>query len=265
MVLAYSSLSVAGVYFAATTALGVVAGLPCAISATLLPAYSALHKGPRREVLRDAIEGASRYTCYVAAPLAFGLLATARPALALFAGESYAEGTQPLVILCLFFGLTLVSATLGNIPLAIGNTALSLKITAANVFVGVAFSLILVPYLQAIGAALAKGVAMLLGLSTTIVLLIREVDIAIDREAFSKSLFASISMAAVVQLAQLLFYDRFLLPIYVLMGGVTYLAALRWLHAIHISDTELIRTFLGPRFEFAIRPFERFLTPQMRQ
>jgi len=265
MLFAYTSLSTAGIYLTATTALGIIAGFPGAISTVLLPTYSGLHGSHGRKVLHDSVRSASRYTCYLATPLAFGLFATARAALTLFAGESYQEGTLSLMILCLFFGLTLISTNLGNIPLAIGNTVLSLKIVTANAFVGLVFASILIPYFQAHGAALAKGVAMLLGLYATIVFLRRELDIAIDQEALTKSLLAGVSMALVVLVVQVLFYNRFLLPIYVLIGGVTYLLALRWLHAIRNSDVELLKTFLGSRFEFATRPVERFLVRQTRQ
>jgi len=257
---AYSSLSAAGIYFTATTAFGVVATFPGAIATALLPAYSGLYGSRGREAMQDAMRSASRYVCLTATPLAFGMLATARPALTLFVGESYAEGSLPLMILSLFFGLTLVSTSLGGVPLAIGDTMLSLKLAVTNIVSGATLALLFLPGLQTPGVAMAKGTAMVITLLMTIVLIRKKIAVVIDCEALSKSLLASIPMVAIVQLSQILLYSRFLLPVYVLAGGITYLTALRCLHAVRSSDVELVRKFLGHRFESAIAHMERFVT-----
>jgi len=259
MLYSYTSLSIAGTYLAATTAFGVAANLPGAISTVLLPSYSTLYRNRGREALQDAMRGASRYACLAATPLVFGLLAAARPALTLFVGESYAEGSVPLMILCFFYGITLASISLGVVPVVLGRTMLSLKLAASNVVIGGVLALILMPSLQAVGAAVAKGSAMIGGFLLMVILVGREVKVSIDYEALTKSILASTVMAVVVLLAQLLFYSRFLLPLYVSLGGATYLAALRCLRAIRSSDMELVRKFVGRRLEFMIGPLEKFV------
>ena len=94
-----------GVYSAALTAYGVLIGISAAFNNALLPVYSNI--GGRR-VLRAA---GRRHrlvgdVTLVMVPLAFGLLATAKPALTFFVGEAYSGGAVPLMIFSLAFALT---------------------------------------------------------------------------------------------------------------------------------------------------------------
>jgi len=66
-------------------------------------------------------------------------------------------------------------------------------------------------------------------------------------------------MALIVILAQNLQYSKYLLPVYVLVGAATYLTMLRILYAIKPADIELIKQYLGPRFDFATSLLERCL------
>jgi len=56
-----------------------------------------------------------------------------------------------------------------------------------------------------------------------------------------------------------LYYSKFYLPIYVLIGGVIYLAMLRLTNAIKPEDVWLMKEYLGPRFSPLVELFERLL------
>jgi len=58
-------------------------------------------------------------------------------------------------------------------------------------------------------------------------------------------------MAGILVLVQKGFYSSFLLPAYVVLGLIVYLAALRLLKAVQEHDIELIRKYLGTRLGFA--------------
>ena len=58
-------------------------------------------------------------------------------------------------------------------------------------------------------------------------------------------------MAGILVLVQKGFYSSFLLPAYVVLGLIVYLAALRLLKAVREHDIELIRKYLGTRLGFA--------------
>ena len=70
----------------------------------------------------------------------------------------------------------------------------------------------------------------------------------LDSKAILKSLVASGFMALVMEALQLLYYSRFLLPVYLLVGLLAYLLALRTLKVMSKADIDLLRRILGPRF-----------------
>ena len=258
MLLAYSSLDIVGVYNASMTAFGVLASVPSAIATALFPTYSAIQGRGGKETLQSSIRVASRYVCLIAMPLSFGLAATAKPALTLFVGEAYAEGTTSLMVLCLFFALTLASTALTGLLIILEETKLSLKLTALNSAIGVGAAQILLPLSGTTGAAFTRGITMGTSLLTTLVALRGKINISFDREAFWKSLTASSVMAITIIAIQTYHYNKYHLPAYVLIGGAIYLAVLRLLHAIKPMDTQLLLEYLGPRFRFISRLLQRF-------
>jgi len=67
-------------------------------------------------------------------------------------------------------------------------------------------------------------------------------------------------MALAVYDIQALYYSKFYLPIYVLIGGAIYLAMLRVTNAIKPEDVRLMKEYLGPRFSWISRPLGKLLT-----
>jgi hypothetical protein len=47
---------------------------------------------------------------------------------------------------------------------------------------------------------------------------------------------------------QLLYYSRYLLPVYLAIGLAVYLLGMRTLRAVNVADMDLVRQMLGPRF-----------------
>ena len=90
-----------GVYNAALTAFAALVSISSAFTNALLPVYSDISGRGGLEGCRRATWLASRYASLVVVPLAFGLLATAKPALTLFVGKAYVGGAEPLIIFCL--------------------------------------------------------------------------------------------------------------------------------------------------------------------
>ena len=96
-------------------------------------------------------------------------------------------------------------------------------------------------------------------LITTIIALRNKIKLSFDREAFSKSLIASTVMALAVYDIQALYYSKFYLPIYVLVGGVIYVVMLRVINVIKPMDMQPMKEYLGPRLSLLIKPFEKLL------
>jgi O-antigen/teichoic acid export membrane protein len=255
-------LATLGIYTAAVTAFGVLTGIANAFSNTLFSGYSALQGEDRRETLERGVFLGSRYLALVITPLAFGLLATSRIALAAFVGQPYVAGTLPLMILTAVYALTLVGTALAPLFLARGETFAYSGISIISVAVSFAVAFVLVPVSGMIGAALARGLAMVLSLAVTIWLLRRKVTFKLDLSAVVKSITASGVMAFIVALVQIPLTKAILLPAYALLGAVVYLMMLRLLRAVKVEDMELARSFFGGRLEFASKLLAAILLPK---
>jgi hypothetical protein len=93
----------------------------------------------------------------------------------------------------------------------------------------------------------------------TLALVRRHIRLSFDLEALWKSFTASTAMAIIVWLTQYVFYDRLLLPAYIIVGTVTYLVGLRLLRALRTADFQLAVEFLGKRYEPLVNIVGRIL------
>jgi O-antigen/teichoic acid export membrane protein len=178
-------------------------------------------------------------------------LATAKVALTTFVGQAYVGGTDSLAILSLFFALTAFGSVLGTMLVALSETRMVMWITVASVLLAVASEYALLPLMGITGASLARGLVMVASLALTIIALRRKNAVSIDLTTLWKTLVAGGLMAGILVLVQMVFYSSFLLPAYVVLGLVVYLAALRLLKAVREHDVELIHKYLGTRLGFA--------------
>jgi len=254
LLVAYVSLAEVGVYNVAATAFAVMYAIPGAISTALFPQYSELQGRDGMRSLERAVRTASRYVCYIVVPLAVGLAATARPAISLFAGRAYEMGATPLAILSLFGAATCVGASLSDIFSITGRTKISALLTLIGVSISIFLGFLLLPSTGVFGAAILRGVALVLGLGLTLAVLgkMRLFAVVFDLEALWKSLVASLIMAIAVLGLELITYSKYLLPLYVITGGVVYLVMLRFLRAVRAHDIHLIKAFVGKRFEYLV-------------
>lgn len=242
------SLTALGVYGAAVTAFTAYNSLMGALFGVLLPVFSGVYgiKGP--EALEDSIRTASRYISLVAMPMAFALLACARPALTLLLGRAYAGGAIPLAVLAFGSIASVVGQSLGPVLIVLNETTLEAISTILPLPLSVAVAFILIPVLGILGASLARALSMLLNLLLTWYFVQRKITIKLDFQAILKSMVAGVGMALVMEALQLLYYSRLLLPVYLLVGLLVYLLAMRALKTVSTVDIDLLRRILGPRF-----------------
>lgn len=88
---------------------------------------------------------------------------------------------------------------------------------------------------------------MLLTLLLTCHFLSKTVAIEIDKRTFTKALVSSTVMAVVVSVTQQLYYSRYLLPAYVVMGMTVYVAEMKTLKVLNDRDVQLLTQTLGER------------------
>jgi len=118
-----------------------------------------------------------------------------------------------------------------------------------GVSISVLLGFLLVPLTGVRGAAVLRGFAMVLSLALMLIVLKRMklFAVAFDFEALWKSWAASSVMAVAVLGSQFFLYSKYLLPLYVLLGGVVYLVMLRFLRAVKAHDVRLIRALFSGR------------------
>jgi len=256
------SLTALGIYGATVTAFNAYFMLISLLSTVFLPVISGEHgvRGP--EVLGDSIRSASRYISIIAMPLAFVLLATARPALTLFVGTSYQTGAIPLAILALGSVASIVATPLTPTLIVLNETVSAALASIIPIPISVAVAIISIPILGISGASIARALSMLLSLMLTYYFLRRKIAVTLDSQAIGKTVVASVCMALVTQAVQFLYYSRYLLPAYLLIACLTYLLALRALKAVRPTDLELLRRMIGPRSNRICDLLSRLVIPK---
>ena len=259
IMLAFLTLSTLGIYDVVLRAFGVLNGITISISTALFAKYSELHGKGGIGAVERAIPAASRYVCLIAMPLAFGLSALGTPAITLFAGESYASGSQPLVILSLFFAVTCIQTALSGILLIIEKTRIVTGLTVVNIIVGLVSAIALMPSFGIVGASLARGLTMLSSLLLTVWIMRKKIHMSFDIEAFWKSLFSSVVMFVTLSGVGYFWSSTSFLPIYLVFGTLVYLVMLRILGAAREEDIALLKSYVGERFKFLVKPMEILL------
>ena len=242
------SLSALGVYGAAITGYSAYNGVIAAVNSVLLPVFSSVHGIDASEGLKSAAERASRYVSIVAIPLAFALVATARPVLTLLVGRGYEAGALPLAILALASTATIISLSLRPILIVLNETRLAALTSILPIPISVAVALISIPTLGIVGASIARGLSLLLGLLLTWYFVRRKISVKLDYETIIKSLLASGFMAVSIEALQLLYYNPYSLPVYLLVGAVVFILATRALRVLSAADMDLLHRILGSRF-----------------
>ena len=156
----FVSLAALGIYNASLTAFGVLGSVSGAVNSMLFPAYSSIRKDVGRN-MSEAAQLAVHYLTLIMTPLAFGLFATARPAITLFVGEPYTRGYIPLAIMTGTFACVAFGVALGPVLLALGDTTIIASINIASIAMSVPIAYLLLPHFGIVGAAIAPQSALL--------------------------------------------------------------------------------------------------------
>lgn len=258
-------LATLGVYNATLLAFNALGGISNAIGTTLFPAYSAIQHPKQRGGSSDAVRLASRYVYLIVVPLALGLLATAKPALTLFVGRAYVAGSGPLMILSGTLAITAIGIALSPMLLALAETRVASAITAGSVILSLATAILLVPPWGMLGASVARGFGMIITTTLTILFLRKKLRLNLDLVTILKIMVAGIIMAAIVMAVQIPLYSARLLPLYIVIGGVVYLTALRVLKAVKQEDMDLLGRYFGHELSFVSNILKWILLPTSKR
>ena len=102
-------------------------------------------------------------------------------------------------------------------------------------------------------------------LSTLLILafLRKRINLRLDIQAIAKSLVAGGVMALVLFLIQIPLYNKFFIPVYVVVGTSVYLVMLRLLKAIRSEDIDLMQRYFGARLAFIASLLVKILVPRV--
>jgi stage V sporulation protein B len=263
-----------GVYYIAVRAAMVPALLSTSLVTALFPQLSELYTKGGSESLRDAFHVSTRYTALIGFPMIIGLAVLAYPIMILFAGIEYAEATLPLIIICFAALSTTIGVAIGPILMTIERTKTASLLTIASILTNISVSYVTLTYLNLglAGPAGARTIASVISLGLGVYLLSTIFSLSFDKEALWKASAASIFMAAMILLTDVVrqfltpFPTQFLviqlrwLPLYVLIGAVAYFFALVALKAMQKRDIELFRDYLPARLKWIANWFNRLAT-----
>jgi len=168
-------------------------------------------------------------------------------------GRQYEGGAFPLGELAAFSVAAILAYPLSSVLIVLNETTLYSLTIILPLLAGIGIGFTALSSLGMVAMSTARGLAMMLNLVLTVILLRRKLPVALDTKAVGKSLVAGTAMAAVICLVQIVWYKPLLSPLYIFCGGVTYLMVLRILGAVSKEDIAFLSNVLGERFGWVVR------------
>ena len=240
-----SNPALVGIYSIVIKSIGILSIIWFPIMTTIFPVLSAQYGLQKPENISNVLKAASRYLAYAIFPACLGLASIAPTALTFFYGPNYTSGAAPLVILSI---ATIILSTyyLFSITLtAIGKTKNVLKINAISAVSSIMLLLVMVPPLEATGAALARLIVPGISLALAAGVLQKEIKVRLDKEAIWKSALASMAFVPFLAILERTISTKIsiiqVLTLEFLVAACTYLASLYLLKALNNQDFELLR------------------------
>jgi len=123
---------------------------------TIFPALSAHHGLKNPEDISNILKNTSQFLVYIIFPSCLGLAMIAPTALTFFYGSSYTKGAIPLAVLSITSIIIALYSLFTTALAAVGKTGQILKINIVSALSAILMLLALVPFFEAIGAALAR-------------------------------------------------------------------------------------------------------------
>ncbi len=259
-----ASLASVGVYnYALLIATGsmVVVG---PFSTILVSKGSKLFGQQNQEEIRAMTRGATTLIALVYLPIGLGVAALGPFLLRYLVGPGFVSASLPMVVLLVISGIFIPSTILNSIAASTRRTLAFAKAAALALIANVVLSVLLVPSLGMLGAAIGNS-SMIWVPFTVFYLELRGTGfLAFDRDSLTRIWLASASMAVVVGVPLwILNYSLPVVPV-VVGAGILYLAVmLRWLEAIS-NETAATLIRMLPWWLGRLRYVIYWLAPEYR-
>lgn len=246
-----SNYALVGIYYIVVRSIQVLSIIWIPITVTIFPVLSARYGLHDPKSIGNILRDSSRYLLYMLFPVCLGLALIAPTALTLFYGPSYTPGATPLAILSIASIILALYSLFTATIIAIGKTKDVLKIDTVSALLSIALLIVLVPFLEATGAALTRLIVQMISLMLAIYVLRRHIKVQLDKEAAWKSFVASTATIPFLIALESTLCAKIpaiqVFTIEILVAACIYLFSLYILKALNSQDFKLLRQ-ASPRF-----------------
>jgi O-antigen/teichoic acid export membrane protein len=253
-----------GIYYIAVNSVTVLSILWTPVTTTIFPALSAKQGQQKPEDITNILKTSSRYLIYIVLPSCIFLAVVSQTALAFFYSTSYTLGAIPLSILSVTAIIIAIHSLLTTTLTAIGKTTAILKINVILAISTILTLIAIVPFLQIVGAALARLTTQIVGMALAFYMLQKEISVKIDKEALWKSTLASLAIIPPLLILETTISTRLpvtqTLAIEILTTACIYGFSLYILKALKTQDFELLRQALPKSLAKIISLLEKVTT-----
>jgi stage V sporulation protein B len=249
ILLILTNLDVVGIYspavFLSTT---LILGLT-AVDQAVAPFFSRRYGKSGIKELAELSSLGTRYIFLIYIPACVIVLSCTPLLFTEILGDRYSESIYPATIIIIAIISTSVFPIFNNILVSAGQNRVFFIAGAIALSVQIMLSLIVIPYMGATGAAIAKASAFLiLFLIPTYRLKLILGSLLYDKKALLHSLIGSVIMGSIIFIINLNLFSTYLLPISIAAGLVSYLLFLRASSAVNLKDIEVINKSLPTSF-----------------
>ena len=179
------------------------------------------------------------------------------PAATLLAGPTYQDAALPLAIMSISLALACQVRALSAIFVVMKKNVTSALVTIGSVMCPVLLGIVIIRFLGVVGASILRGVSLILLLVFSVAVLRRILRFRFDMDAYVRSWIASVLMG-VTWVVEFLYYSPRLLPIYVIVGGVTFAILLKLFKAVTHEDLNLTYDYAGLIFKPLVELLEKW-------
>jgi len=243
-----SDYSLTGIYYIVIRSISILSMLWIPMTTTIFPALSAQDGLENPQNITGILKTTSRYLLYIIFPSCVGLAIIAPTALSFFYGATYTKGAIPLAVLSIATIIIALHSLFTTTLTAIGKTGQILKVNTISALSAILMLLALVPFFEAIGAALARLTTQIISLTLAIYALSKEIKIQLDKEALWKSALASTATVPFLLTLELVISAKLsttqTLAIEILTAAGIYVFSLYILKALKSQDFQLLRQAL---------------------
>lgn len=212
-----------------------------ALSLTLVPSISKSMKEVNIKQIQSYISHSLRYFCMIVIPLIFLVIATAPELISLLFTPEYNVAGNSLSILILGISFLTVFITLSMVIVGSGKPTVPMAVGAGLVPIDALLNILLIPYLQLEGAALATTITAFIGMIIIVFYILIRFNTLLKVISFLRILIASL---VIFFIALLLNVSGILIIVLYVCLFVLYAGLLYLIRELNKEDIKIVKELL---------------------